>query len=173
MSWQKIVTYTPQEYRKEMKKRGIAMIIFVIIFITFIMGFSYWISNSMKINNSAYWGYKGFLYKGNNVVSVFGTACNQSGLYLGVKMDSGENISSINIIPVSNITSSYGDGFSFSPNSFGVWRFPSLTCPYYNQNYSANVQISYEIDGQHQNLNGSIWGVTSACIFTNRSLSCT
>ncbi len=174
MGWHKIVMYTPHEYKQEMKKRGIAMIIFVVLLIAFVVGFGFWWSN---MQNSYPWGAGGFITSGGlQAVSIFGSVCNLSGLYIGVSPGVGVNINQMQATP----TNGFSGGNiinSSSPNLFSVYHYPTLICSKAGQYYSADINV-YATDtftGGNpitEVVTGKVWGNADACQFSQDSISC-
>ena len=174
MSWQKVVTYTPYEYKQEMKRRGLLMILFTIVFIVALVGFGVWWSS---IQNSSPWDGSGFLAPaGLDGVNVFGAVCNSSGLYIGVLPGLGVKINQIQVITISGF-SSINTINSSNSNSFYVYYYPKLICSKVNQYYSADVKV-YAIDtftgGNPANevITGRVWGISDTCQFSQGSINC-
>ncbi len=175
MSWQKVVTYTPYEYKQEMKRRGLLMILFTIVFIVALVGFGVWWSNQIQSTSnqiqSMSWGSNGFTANNSQAVSVSGVVCNSTGFYMRANSTKG-NIQDIFVTPINGSSvNQKGDFNIISSDSFSVWSLPYMTCNS-NQKFWANITVFENTGTSHIKINGTVWGVGSACQFVQSSIDC-
>ena len=176
MGWQKVVTYTPYEYKQEMKKRGIIVAIGFIAFFLLIVGLVYLVS--LQISGSA-WGQSGFTIGNGNTlytpVDIYGSVCNSSGLYIQMKAGLYITINKVEAKPIAGFSSKNVLNSS-TPNSLFIYYFP-LICSKAGQHYSVNLNvysIYSPIDGSPSNkiITGNIYGLIDACKFLQGNINC-
>ncbi len=176
MTWHKVVTYTPYEYRQEMKRRGKIMVIFAIFFIVAVIGFEYWYSNQIQSTNnkiqSMSWGFSGFTVNNSQPILISGVVCNGTGFYLEANANKG-SIQAIFLTPIngSNVDEK-GDFNIISKNSFSIYSLPYITCNN-GQKYWTNVTVVDKLGVSYLKVNGTVRGVGDACQFSQGSISCT
>ena len=175
MSWQKVVMYTPHEYKQEMKRRGLLMILFTVVLIVALVGFGFWWSNQAQSTpnkvQSLYWGSAGFTVNNSQAILISGVVCNSTGFYLKASANAG-SIQAIYVKPIngSNVNEK-GDFNIISNNSFSIWSLPYMTCNN-RQKYLANITAFESMGAYNLKVNGTVLGIGNACQFSQGSINC-
>ena len=175
MSWQKVVTYTPYEYKQEMKRRGLLMILFTIVFIVALVGFGVWWSNQIQSTSnqiqSMSWGSSGFTANNSQALLISSVVCNSTGFYLKASANTGR-ILGIFVAPInSSNVNEKGDFNIIHSDSFSIWSLPYMTCNS-GQKYWANITAIDIIGTSYLKVSGIVWGIGNACQFLQGSINC-